>query len=239
MSTEIRQINGKSGRSYDTPAGVFPSVTTILSFTKPAEERKKLEEWRQRVGIEEAERISRNSRNDGTLLHSCIEGILSLHPDKFEDVRGTFEKIATDETGANKERVSMLFNKWNEFTRRRTGAVYALESFGWNAKHGYAGAIDYYGEFDGVPSIVDWKNATKAKQEAWIQDYRLQGSAYIGIAHTCPVFAEFPNPQQFVCVVISDECDEPQVFKYSLSEITSQYWPVWESKCKYYHAHAQ
>lgn len=231
---DVRQINGKSGRHYETPAGVFPSVTTILSATKPEKDRLALQAWKDRVGEAEANRISKQSTSDGTLLHACIESMLAMD-ERMDDVRGVFERIATDTTGADKERVSRLFSIWRTHIRQRTGSVYALEQFGWNERHGYAGAIDYYGEFDGVPSVVDWKNSSKAKQEAWIGDYKLQGAAYIGIATRCPAFTMHPAPKQFVCVVLHDESDEPQVFKYDLPTIIRDIWGLWELRCKAFH----
>ena len=232
--SDVRQINGKSGRHYETPAGTFPSVTTILSATKSDRDRQALQAWKDRVGEAEANRISKQSTADGTLLHSCIEGILAMD-ERFNDTRGVFEQIATDTTGADKERVSKLFNGWREYIRPRTGAVYALEQFGWNKKHGYAGAIDYYGEFYGIPSVVDWKNSSKAKLEAWIADYKLQGAAYIGIASRCPAFTMHPSPVQFVCVVMHDEDPEPQVFKYDLRTVVAEIWPLWEQRCRMFH----
>jgi genome maintenance exonuclease 1 len=233
--SDVKQVNGKSGRHYETPAGTFPSVTTILSATKSQRDREALQRWRESVGEEEANRISRQSTADGSLLHSCIEGMVSWEDGVMTDLGGVFIKIASDNNGADKERVSRLFNIWNQHIRPRVGQAYMVEKYGWNERHGYAGAIDYYGEFDGIPSVVDWKNSNKEKQEAWITDYKLQGAAYIGIASRCPSFTAFPPPQQFVCCIMNNESDEPQVFRYSLNDIIKDIWPLWELRCKAFH----
>lgn len=231
----IEQINTPSGRRYSTPEGVFPSVTTILSATKSERDKQSLEDWRNRVGIEEANRISKQSTTDGTLFHSCIEGMTSWEHHKMMGAESVYELIKNDTTGANKTRVLNLFDKWREFIHPKVGETYFTEKFGWNSLHKYAGAIDFGGEFDGIPSIVDWKNSTKSKKEEWITDYKLQGAAYTGIVYRCPDFKDVPKIQQFVSVIINDETDEPQVFKYSLNDILKDWWPQWELRCKVYH----
>ena len=42
--------DGKGPRTYNVGEKKIPSVTTILSATQPEEKRKKLDEWRERVG---------------------------------------------------------------------------------------------------------------------------------------------------------------------------------------------
>jgi len=233
--SQVIQINSEKGRRYQTPDGVFPSVTTILSATKSERDKKALDDWRNKVGPEEADRISKQSTTDGTLMHSCFEG-LSAFDHRMLSLRDAYELIDKDETGANKERIKGFVNQWHEHIREKLGATYFLEEYGWNPKHGYAGAIDHIGEFEGIPSVVDWKNSTKAKKDEWIHDYKLQGAAYIGMCYRCPVFAEVPPVKQFVCVVFNDETSEPQIFRYVLQDILRTYWPQWEARVKLWHS---
>ena len=66
----------KEGRRYyvvsegEKEIGVFPSVTTILGETS---DKTTLEDWVERVGKEEADRISTLSMNRGTVMHRLIE----------------------------------------------------------------------------------------------------------------------------------------------------------------------
>lgn len=230
----VEQINSPQGRRYSTPDGIFPSVTTILSGTKSEADRMALEDWRKRVGNEEADRVSKQSTDDGTLLHFCIEGLNSWDQ-RMLSYADAFSAIECDKSGADKERVRMLLDQFREHIQPRLGRTYFIEEYGWNSKHGYAGAIDHIGEFDGLSSVVDWKNSKKAKKEEWIKDYRLQGAAYIGMVYRCPVFQEVPPVKQFVCVVFNDETPEPQVFKYSLEDILRKEWPIWEQRVKLWH----
>ncbi len=234
----VVQINSENGRRYQTPDGIFPSVTTILSGTKPEADRLALEQWRNRVGIEEAERISKQSTDDGTLLHFCIEG-LNAWDHRMLSYGDALSVIETDDTGADKDRVKMLLGQFRDYIQPRLGQSYFIEEYGWNSNHGYAGAIDHIGEFDGISSVVDWKNSKKAKREDWIKDYRLQGAAYTGMVYRCPVFKDVPPVKQFVCVVFNNETPEPQVFKYSLEDILNREWPLWEQRVKIWHKNNQ
>ena len=61
-------------RLYETPSGVWvPSVTTILS-TLPKDG---LIAWRERVGDEEADRITEEACDIGSQLHDMLEGYVS------------------------------------------------------------------------------------------------------------------------------------------------------------------
>lgn len=63
------------GRHYSTPDGKsYPSVTTILSATA---DKTFLEEWRKRVGDEEADRISKAATSIGSDMHLLCEHYLS------------------------------------------------------------------------------------------------------------------------------------------------------------------
>ena len=56
MSNQIEQINTPSGRLYKIPDGkCYPSATTVVGILN----KKKIEEWRQKVGEEEANKVSK------------------------------------------------------------------------------------------------------------------------------------------------------------------------------------
>ena len=54
----------------------LPSVTAILQATKSDEDKASLENWRQRVGSAQANKIKIAASNRGTNLHSYIEDFL-------------------------------------------------------------------------------------------------------------------------------------------------------------------
>jgi len=73
---DIIQDNSGASRVYleiDAPEKRYPSITTILSATASPESKTFLENWKNRVGEEEADKISRRGRNRGTKVHSLVE----------------------------------------------------------------------------------------------------------------------------------------------------------------------
>ena len=70
----LKQINQNGKRVYETPQGdKIPSVTTILSKTK---DMTHLNEWKQRVGEEQAQRIVKEASGIGSAMHNNLEKFL-------------------------------------------------------------------------------------------------------------------------------------------------------------------
>src|SRR5690606_16523355 len=66
-------IKGK--RWYVTPSGTYPSVTTVLSY----HEKSWIEEWKQRVGPEKAQKETDLASERGTAIHRMCELYLQNH----------------------------------------------------------------------------------------------------------------------------------------------------------------
>ena len=67
---DIKTETLPSGRTYFTPDGNFPSITTILGKTS---NQVWLQAWKDKVGEEEAARVSKVATDRGTLVHSYAE----------------------------------------------------------------------------------------------------------------------------------------------------------------------
>ena len=63
-------------RKYLVGSEKLPSVTSILQATKSDEDKAALENWKNRVGYKEANRIKSEASNRGTSMHSYIEDFL-------------------------------------------------------------------------------------------------------------------------------------------------------------------
>lgn len=146
-------------RYYLTPDGTkLPSVTTVLS----AKKKKSIQEWRNRVGHEEANRISGKASRRGTQIHSIAENYINNSSDYLKDVMPdnleTFLSI--------KPYIDKINTVWYQ-----EQALYGY-------KLGMAGRCDLIGEYEGVPSVIDFKTSTKVKQKSYITDYFTQCTAY-------------------------------------------------------------
>ena len=74
-------------RTYNVGNKKIPSVTTILSATQSEEKKAGLDAWRERVGYQEAARITSQAALRGTEMHYVLEnyidgrGYLNLAPE--------------------------------------------------------------------------------------------------------------------------------------------------------------
>ena len=68
--TEKPKVTRKADHSgYETPLGVMPPVTTILSATDPDDKKQALEAWRRRTPVE----YQKQGAKRGTWVHSATE----------------------------------------------------------------------------------------------------------------------------------------------------------------------
>ncbi len=161
-----RATTDKGQRTYDVEGKKIPSVTTILSATKPKESQESLQKWRDRVGAEEARKITQAAALRGTEMHYVIEqymngvGYLNLTP------QGDLSRRMAHTIIKNLEPLKVIYG--NEVS-----LAY---------KDLYAGATDLVGEHSGEPTIIDFKQANKPKRAEWIDDYFYQIAAY-ALAH--------------------------------------------------------
>lgn len=153
----------ESGRTYFTPDGDFPSITTILG--KTSDNQIWLQKWKERVGEEEAARISKEATDRGTLIHEYAEKYWNgedIHPSLIsekEDVRQmTLSLIKAGERGIEE--------------------VWAQEIALWSPSLKYAGRVDMVGLWKGVPTIIDFKTSKKKKSLKQIKDYYVQCTGY-------------------------------------------------------------
>ena len=150
----------EQGRKYVTPDGEkYPSITTVLGhFSKAG-----IMEWRKRVGEEEANRVSLHATTGGTALHKVCERYLDNEEDYF---------------GNAMPHVRGMFNSIKPILDERIGVVYMQEVPLYSKHLRLAGRVDVIAEFDGVPSIIDFKTSKRTKAEEDIKDYFEQEAAY-------------------------------------------------------------
>tara|TARA_R110000868_G_scaffold318537_1_gene579259 strand:+ start:265 stop:834 length:570 start_codon:yes stop_codon:yes gene_type:complete len=129
----------------------YPSVTKILSQTKPKEDAEALENWRNRIGIEEADKISKQSLDRGIMYDKFVEDY-----SKGIDIPHSALKSHLDNytiVSREKEVYSNLYK--------------------------YKGRYDCIFDRNGILVLNDFKGSAKKKSRYWLKDYPLQISAYI------------------------------------------------------------
>ena len=85
--------------------------------------------------------------------------------------------------------------------------VHYLETMLYSEILGLAGQVDCIAEYDGVPSIIDFKTSLKPKREDWILNYFEQCTCY------SLMYEEMTGVQcKQIVVMIAVDHHEPQVF---------------------------
>ena len=135
----------------------LPSITTITSHYK----KEFFDNWRQKVGIEEANRITKKATTRGTEMHLLTEHYLNN-----EEVPKAKVPIA-----------GMLFNIAKPALNRIDNII-AQEKALYSLRLGVAGTVDCIAEFDGELSIIDFKTSKSPKPVEWIEGYFVQAAAY-------------------------------------------------------------
>ena len=135
----------------------YPSVTTLTGLHS----RKHIKLWRERVGEEEANKITSQATKRGTIFHQNIEDYLRKEKDfiEFQNViqEGMFKAVkpVLDEI-----------------------IPISLEAPLFSNHLRMAGRVDCVGLFDNRLSIIDFKSSAKLKEDYMAKQWYIQMTAY-------------------------------------------------------------
>lgn len=190
LDLKTETINGK--RHYVLPDGKtkLKSVTSILSEVL---DNSWVEEWKSRVGEEEAKKISTQSTNRGSSIHDMAE--------KYVKNDENFLKGQMPFNVYQFKPIKKILNKHVDNIR---GVEIALYSKALKC----AGRSDLIAEYDGVTSVIDYKTSKKIKTDDDIKSYFLQSTIY---SMMFEVMYKIPVPQIVIIMTVDFE-DEPLVF---------------------------
>ena len=161
---ELKRINNDLGRFYIDPLNNHvPSVTTVLNNI--SDKKTSLDQWRNRVGDVEADRVMKEATDIGSMVHLSLENYLNDIDDN----------IFTDDSLGNMAK--KMSEKLISDALIDISNVYGLEVHLVLDKL-YAGTADCVGVIDGKDTIIDFKTSKRIKKKEWIDDYFLQGCAY-------------------------------------------------------------
>lgn len=174
----------------------YPSVTTVMGVRN----EDSIDKWRAKVGVEEADRVSKRATTKGTAVHKLIEDFLD-----------------NKEVECNNFLVKDSFVSLKPILQSKVDNIVAQEAALYSNKLRMAGRVDCIAEFDGVLSIIDFKTAGKQKEESWIQNYFIQETSY------AMMFEEmFGIAIDQIVTLIAVEHDSPQVFVKTKNDYISE-----------------
>lgn len=200
----------------------LPSVTTILSEMTNKES---INRWKQRVGIEKAEAISRFSANRGTCMHQKLEyWFLSDIKDEAERLIDVNEKM----------RLFIVENSYTESELmvgdklfdslyycgffKKVDSIIEMENTLYSFEQGgYAGRVDcIYNDINGKSVLLDFKTSKHKKKKEWITNYYMQLSAYY-LAYYQMYGIKLDRAELWIAV----ENDAPQLIEITQDELKS------------------
>ena len=189
---KAKNVNGKRFYEHLETKDIYPSITSVLSIR----DKKGLHEWRQKVGEDVANHVMIQAANRGTAVHNMVEDYLNnVDLDQVEKYQKQFIP-------------RMMFNILKKECLLGINNIRLQEAQMYSSDYTVAGRCDCIADYDGVPSIIDFKTSTKEKNEDWIENYFIQGSAYAEMYKEH--FDEEIN--QVVILVVTEE-GTTQVFK--------------------------
>ena len=156
---KIKQINVDGVRHYETPDGTFISITSLLKAYTP----KGILEWRESVGDDIANYVMRNATARGNKVHKIIENCLSNEPET--DLIGNHGVLAA---GLFQLMIPAL---------DKIDQIRGLEQAVYSKRLGVAGRIDCVSEYDGKLSTIDFKTASRKRNEI-NENYLVQATFY-------------------------------------------------------------
>lgn len=184
----VSQTGADGKRYYTTPTGVkLPSVTTVVGAMKKAS----IMEWRNAVGPEEANRVSRAASGRGNRVHNLAEKWL-----RNEAIQ--WNREMPDSTVMFRSLIPHM---------DRINNIHYIEQALWSENIGMAGRVDLIAEWDGVLSVIDWKTSSKVKTLEDIPDYMAQCVAYAAM------YQEHVGvPVDQIVIVMAVEQNDPIIF---------------------------
>ena len=156
---ELNKKETKGIRLYNLPNGEWvPSITSVTSFYN----RQIFVNWRKRVGIEEANRITKKATTRGTDFHEAAQAYLENRDLVWEDYLPA---------------TKFMFHHATPYLDKINN-IHAIERTLYSEYLGLAGRVDCIAEYEGELAVIDFKTSTKIKPEKWLENYFVQEMFY-------------------------------------------------------------
>jgi len=156
---ELNKKETNGIRLYNLPNGDWvPSITSVTSFYN----RQIFVKWRKRVGIEEANRITKRATARGTDFHAATELYMLNKEINWDDF---------------KPLTKFMFIHAKPYLDKINN-IHAIERTLYSEYLGLAGRVDCIGEYEGELAVIDFKTSEKIKPEEWLENYFVQEMFY-------------------------------------------------------------
>ena len=156
---ELKKKDTQGCRLYELPDGQWvPSITSVTSFYN----RQIFVEWRQRIGEEKANAITRKATARGTDFHEAAQAYLENRDLVWENYLPA---------------TKFMFHHATPYLDKINN-IHAIERTLYSEYLGLAGRGDCIAEYEGELAVIDFKTSEKIKPEKWLENYFVQETFY-------------------------------------------------------------
>ena len=156
---ELKKKDTPGCRLYELPSGQWvPSITSVNSFYN----RQVFIKWRQRIGEEKANAITRKATARGTDFHEAAQAYLENRDLVWENFLPATQFMF--------HHAAPYLDKINN--------IHAIERTLYSEYLGLAGRVDCIAEYEGELAVIDFKTSEKIKPEKWLENYFVQEMFY-------------------------------------------------------------
>ena len=144
---ELNKKETNGIRLYNLPSGDWvPSITSVTSFYN----RQIFVKWRKRVGVEEANRITKKATARGTDFHEAVEVYMRNKEINWDD----FQPLTR-----------YMFHHALPYLDKINN-IHAIERTLYSEYLGLAGRVDCIGEYEGELAVIDLKHPKRSNQKS-------------------------------------------------------------------------
>ena len=191
----IVQVNSEIGRVYVDESNKnlkYHSITRILG--DDPKKKAMINEWRKRVGKEEAGKISKRASGKGTRVHHLIEKTIREEDFNLDDemphIQGAYKSLLRG--------ISLVASGVFDLERRLISHELKI-----------GGTVDCIGQMkNGQYAIIDFKTSNKVKKREWIDSYFMQCTAYSEMLKD----ETEVSIENLIVLIAVDDFKEPQIF---------------------------
>lgn len=198
----LSRVDSDSGRYYEADGEKYPSVTSILNHVYPTDW---LDDWRERVGKENADKTMTYARNRGTAMHLICEQFLLNQDYKRKAMPVNLE----------------AFTRIKPILEKNVSTIYGIELPLYSKTLKAAGTTDAVLLWENKPSILDFKNVKRPKRLEDIENYLVQTTFY-----SIMVEELYGMMIEQLVIFLSVDHSEPTIFKVGAQEYRPKVYEI-------------
>ena len=158
--TPLKRIDGEV-RYYELPTGErYPSVTSVIGAMS---DHSVLDVWRDRIGHDEANKITKMAGRRGSSVHEmCEKFVLNQDIDFKQEM--PFNVV--------------MFKQIQKVLEQNVNNIRCSEGMLYSDLLKVAGSVDLVADWQGKVAIIDFKTSIRDKKKEWITSYFWQTCLY-------------------------------------------------------------